>query len=70
MPSVQKRFGKRLRELRKKRGWTLIELGDHVGLNRNYLGDVERGERNISLQNIELIAKGFDITLSQFFSKL
>jgi len=41
-----------------------------VGLDRSFLADVERGKRNISILNVELIAEGLTITLSQLFSRL
>ena len=43
------------------------DLADLSGLSRQYIGDVERGTRNISLVNIEKIANAFEITLSQLF---
>ena len=43
-------FGKRIRELRKLRGWSQEEFALHVGLDRSYVGGVERGERNVSLE--------------------
>lgn len=49
---VLKAFGKRVRELRVERGMSQEELAHLSGLDRSYLGGVERGERNISLVNI------------------
>ena len=53
--NVKKLFGKRIRELRTDRGWSQEEFACQVGLDRSYIGSVERGERNISLENICLI---------------
>jgi transcriptional regulator with XRE-family HTH domain len=53
-------FGRRLAALRKERGWSQEQLALESGLARSYLGGVERGQRNISLQNICRLA----ITLS------
>jgi transcriptional regulator with XRE-family HTH domain len=64
------RLGNRIRALRKKRGWTQVEFAEKVGLDRSFLADVERGKRNISILNVELIAEGLTITLSQLFSRL
>lgn len=54
-------MGKRLRELRLERGWSQEELADRAHLHRNYVGGVERGERNISLINIVELANALSI---------
>ena len=64
------RLGRRVRELRLKRGWTQAQLAKRVGLDRSYLGDVERGGRNVSAAKLELIAKGFGISLAKLFDKV
>lgn len=66
-PDVRVLFGDRVRELRKLHGWTQEEFALHVGLDRSYVGGVERGERNISLENICLIAKGLGVPAAQLF---
>ena len=52
----KKKFGERVRILRKQAGWSQEELADACGLHRTYIGAVERGERNISLVNIVQLA--------------
>jgi transcriptional regulator with XRE-family HTH domain len=64
------RLGNRIRKLRKARGWTQAEMSERVGIDRSFLADVERGKRNVSILNLELIAHGFKISLSQLFSRL
>ena len=64
------RLGTRIRKLRKQRGWTQVEMAEHIGIDRSFLADVERGKRNISILNVELIAKGLKISLSKMFSGL
>lgn len=51
------RIGLTITELREKRGWTQEKLGHRAGLHRAYIGQVERGEKNIGLWNLEKIAK-------------
>jgi transcriptional regulator with XRE-family HTH domain len=65
---VQVRFGKRLRALRKKHGWTQEAFSHKLGLDRTYLSDIENGRMNVSLVNLEIIAKGFDLSLSKLLS--
>ena len=60
-------FGSRLRELRKSRGWSQEAFAVHVGLDRSYVGGVERGERNVSLENICLLAFRLDVPVSELF---
>ena len=67
---IRVRFGQRLRSLRLRRGWTQVELAERLGLDRSYLADVERGHRNVSLVNLELIAMGFDLSLPRLFSRI
>jgi transcriptional regulator with XRE-family HTH domain len=69
-PDIRIAFGERLRKLRKGRGWTQDEMADILGLDRSYLADVERGKRNISILNLKVIADGFEVSMSQMFSRL
>ncbi len=63
-------FGKKLRELRKRNNLTQVELSERAGFDRNYIGMLERGERNPALLNIQKIAQVFNITLSEFFKDI
>ena len=67
---IRTRFGRKVRKLRVQRGWTQVDMAERLGLDRSYLADVERGKRNISLLNLDVIAKGFGLSLSRLFSKL
>ena len=58
---IRIRFGRRVRKLRNKRGWTQVQMAEKLGLDRSYLADAERGKRNISIVNLEIIARGFEI---------
>ena len=68
MSELERRFGKRLKELRLARGLSQEELAFRVGIHRTYLGGIERGERNPSLRNLAAIAKGLGVSLSELFS--
>ncbi len=67
---IRARFGRKVRKLRLQHGWTQVDMAEKLGLDRSYLADVERGKRNISLLNLDVIAKGFGLSLSRLFSKL
>ncbi len=65
---IKKQFGQKLRKLRKElTGLSQEEFASRINMDRTYYSSVENGERNISLINIEKIAKGLNITLSQLF---
>ena len=61
------KFGKRVRELRKSQGLSQQKLALKTGLHYTYIGAVERGERNLSLQSMEKIAKGLKVNITEFF---
>lgn len=54
-------FGRRIRELRLQRGLSQEKLAELADLHRNYVGGVERGERNVSLVNIVKLAHGLSV---------
>ena len=64
---VRKKFGRRVRELRKKIGLSQEELGFKANIHRTYIGAVERGEQNISLDNIARLARHLEVSLSDLF---
>lgn len=65
--SLQQAFGVRLREVRKQKGFSQESLALACGLDRSYIGGVERGERNISLINIYKIANALGISAKEIF---
>jgi transcriptional regulator with XRE-family HTH domain len=60
-------FGKKVRELRTEQKLSQNALADKSGLHSNYIGMVERGERNPSLVNIDKLAKALNVSLSELF---
>jgi transcriptional regulator with XRE-family HTH domain len=68
LKTVRKAFGLRVRELRKERGWSQEDFADRCELHRTYIGAVERGEQNISLENIAKIAGALQVGISNLFS--
>jgi len=65
MEDIRVRFGKTVRKRRHALGVSQEEFADICGLDRTYIGGVERGERNVSLVNIEKIAKALNISISE-----
>lgn len=60
--------GKRVKELRNRLEISQEELAYRAGLDRTYITSVECGKRNISIVNIEKIAKALNVTLAEFFT--
>lgn len=67
MPSgdILVRFGERVRDLRKAQGYSQEGFAAECGLDRTYIGGIERGERNVALRNIEVIAEALGLTVAQ-----
>lgn len=63
-------IGQLLKDLREERGWPLRELGLVVGMNKTYLGDIELGKRNPSINSLEKIVAGYGLTIKEFFAKM
>lgn len=61
---IRVRFGRAVRKRRQELCLSQEELADRAGIHRTYVGDVERGERNIALQNIEKLATALGIMIS------
>lgn len=64
MSDIQKKFGETLREIRKGKNLSQEDVANKSKLHRTYISDIERGARNVSLVNIEKIAKALKISLS------
>ena len=58
-------FGKRIRQLRQARGLSQEKLAELTGFHRTYIGMIERGERNLSLSNIGVFARIFELSVSE-----
>ena len=60
----RKTLAANIRRLRVQRGWSQESLAERVGIHRTYMGSVERGERNVAIDNICRIAWGLGVRAS------
>jgi transcriptional regulator with XRE-family HTH domain len=56
-------LGKRIRELRKARGWRQLDLAEQSGINENYVSDLELGNKEICLLTLKAVARAFDMKI-------
>jgi transcriptional regulator with XRE-family HTH domain len=64
------KFGEVIRELRKERNLSQEELANKADVHRTYVGMIERGEKNITIENIQKLAKALNVSLKSIFEKL
>lgn len=58
-----------LRYMRSAKGWSQEDLADAVGLHRTYIGSIERGERNLGIDNVERLANALQIPVTNLLTK-
>jgi len=63
------KFGEKVRELRTKKGLSQEKLAEFAEVHRTYIGMIERAEKNITLVNIEKIAKALNVSISSMFEE-
>jgi transcriptional regulator with XRE-family HTH domain len=66
--NIQAALGARIRQLRKEREWSQEDLAAASDLHWTYIGQVERGERNLTLQSIRAIAKALNLKMSELLA--
>jgi transcriptional regulator with XRE-family HTH domain len=67
---IRIRFGRAIRRIREEQGINQEEAAERCGLHRTYYSGIERGVRNVSLVNIERVARGLKTSLSELFNRL
>lgn len=67
---IQKLFGLKVQQLRKQKGLSQEKFALSIDMDRTYFASVEAGKRNIALKNIQKIADGLDVSLSELFTNL
>lgn len=68
--NLQRKFGLVIKELRLKKGLSQESLANQSDIDRTYISDIEKGERNISLKIIERLSQTLQISLSELFKKI
>ena len=63
-------FGKAVRQLRKEKGLSQEAFADLAGIDRSYMGHIERGEKNITLTKIHQICSALELTASELFNRV
>ena len=66
---INKDVGKQIRRLREKKNWTQEALAFEANLHRAYIGQIERGEKNLGLVNLQKIAKALDVKISKLITE-
>jgi transcriptional regulator with XRE-family HTH domain len=67
---VQKEIGGTIRRLRKKSGWSQDVFADRSGLNRAHVGEIERGESNVTIQTLKIVADTLGVRIHDLIGRL
>ena len=70
MREITKCIGQRIRSYRNERGFSQEKLAELSGCHPTYIGQIERGEKNATIESVEKIALALNISLSKLFEKL
>ena len=65
--NIKEKFGFKVKQLREEKGFSIEYLANISNVDRTYISDIEKGKRNVSIANIEKIAKALDMSVYQFF---
>jgi transcriptional regulator with XRE-family HTH domain len=63
--SIAQRFGERVRKLRLKHGLSQVEMAHRFGIDRGHISDLEHGKKSVCLPMLEVLSKGFGISVSE-----
>ena len=64
---LEKRFGAKLAYIRKSKKLSQMKLAEMVNMNFNYIGQIERGEANVTIKTIKLLANALNISVKELF---
>lgn len=66
--NIKEKFGFKVKELREQKGYSIEYLANISNVDRNYISDIEKGQRNVSIEIIEKIITALDIDFGAFFN--
>lgn len=66
--NIKEKFGQKVKQLREEKGFSIEQLANISDVDRNYISDIEKGKRNVSLEIIEKITTGLETDLATFFN--
>jgi len=66
--NIKEKFGLKVKSLREEKGFSIEYLANISNVDRNYISDIEKGQRNVSIEIIEKITIAFDIDIATFFN--
>ena len=66
---IKQKFGNRIKELRKQKGLSQEKLANMAEIDRTYLPTIEKGERNVSIEVVERLAKALDVKVKELFDE-
>ena len=66
--NIKEKFGFKVKELREQKGYSIEYLANISNVDRNYISDIEKGQRNVSIEIIEKIITALDTDLGAFFN--
>lgn len=66
--SIKEKFGNKVKSLREQKGISIEHLANISDVDRNYISDIEKGKRNVSIEIIEKIISAFDTDFATFFN--
>ena len=66
--NIKEKFGQKVKILREEKGLSIENLANISNVDRNYISDIEKGKRNVSIEIIEIIINGLEIDFETFFN--
>ncbi|MEO8252946.1 MAG: helix-turn-helix transcriptional regulator [Flavobacterium sp.] len=66
--NIKEKFGQKVKKLREEKGFSIEQLANISNVDRNYISDIEKGKRNVSIEIVEKIIIALDTDLATFFN--